>query len=54
MIPELSANDWVEIYYALEYKLTSPAVQRDARYKRHLAKIMFIIGEDGEHMRGGK
>ena len=53
MIPKLSANDWAEIYYALDYKLSSPAVQGDAQWKRHLAKIMFTIGEDGEHMQGG-
>jgi hypothetical protein len=30
-ISQLSASDWEEIYYALDYKLTSPAVRGDRK-----------------------
>jgi len=67
MIPTLTKEDWVEIYYALEYKLTSPALQGDdreaRRWRKHIKDIIETIGPDGNHMndmharfsaRGGK
>lgn len=48
----LSADDWVEIYYALEDKFNSPAVQgRDSdakRWRAHLRRILEAIGPDGK------
>jgi hypothetical protein len=44
--------DWVEIYYALEYKLMSPAVVGDKEWEDHLNAIMDEIGEDGKNMEG--
>jgi|SRR5690348_4112270 len=44
---KLSADDWVEIYYALEDKLDSSAVKGDARWKRHLRAIKEALGPDG-------
>lgn len=48
----LSADDWVEIYYALEDKFNSPAVQgrnSDAkRWRAHLRRILEAIGPDGK------
>jgi hypothetical protein len=48
--PSLSKEDWVEIYYALEYKLTSPAVDGDHEWEGHIEDIMEQIGPDGENM----
>lgn len=42
--------DWVEIYYALEYKLSSPSVKGDEEWEEHLIHIMEEIGEDGKNM----
>lgn len=42
--------DWVEIYYALEYKLSSPSVQGDKAWEGHLIHIMEEIAEDGQNM----
>lgn len=51
---KLTREDWVEIYYALDYKLTSAAVQgndREAtRWRAHLKRILKTIGPDGENM----
>jgi hypothetical protein len=49
----LTAEDWAEIYYALDYKLQfSPAVQggdREAqRWRAHLRRIIKAIGPDGK------
>jgi hypothetical protein len=51
--PVLTSSDRTEIYYALEYKLTSPAVVGDARITKQLTNIMQIIGPDGRNMREG-
>lgn len=48
--PELSREDWAEIYYALDYKLGSPAVAGDREWEGHLENIMDTIGEDGLNM----
>jgi hypothetical protein len=48
--PELTGEDWEEIYYALDYKLTSPAVSGDRRWKAHLKAILETIGPDGSNM----
>jgi len=50
--PKLSAADWEEIYYALDYKLTSPAVSGDKKWIAHLKAIMKTIGPDGDNMKG--
>jgi hypothetical protein len=44
---KLTRSDWVEIYYAVEFKLTSPAVVKDAAWIRHLKSILAKIGPDG-------
>lgn len=47
---ELTPDDWVEIYSALEYKLTSPAIGSDSegrRWAAHLRRIMRTVGPDG-------
>ncbi len=44
----LSASDCTEIYYALEYKLTSPAVVDDKRWIAQLNSIIEKIGVDGD------
>lgn len=44
----LSPKDWSEIYYALDYKTTSPAVRDDTRWRNHILRIMKRIGPDGE------
>ncbi len=53
-IPELTSADWEEIYYALEYKLTSPAVQGSddeaVEWREHLKQIMKTVGYDGKNM----
>lgn len=51
MTPTLTKEDWTEIYYALEDKvLTSPAVQGDSKFEKHLKDILEKIGPDGESM----
>lgn len=50
MKPELTAGDWVEIYYALEYKLSNVVVRDDRRWKTHISRIMETIGPDGANM----
>jgi len=51
----LTKEDWVEIYYALEYKLSSRVVQgrdRESRaWRSHLKRIIETIGPDGIFMR---
>jgi hypothetical protein len=47
---KLTANDWVEIYYAVQDKQSGAAVSGDKIWKKHLAKILKIIGEDGRNM----
>lgn len=52
--PKLTAADWEEIYYALDYKLTSPAAAGDdreaKRWRAHLRRILKTIGPDGDNM----
>lgn len=43
--PELSVSDWQEVYYALEDKLSSPAVQGDSEWEQQLESIMAAISE---------
>lgn len=52
--PALTPSDWTGIYYALEFKLTSPAVVGDARFTKQLETIMQTIGPDGLNMWGGR
>ena len=51
---ELTAHDWIEIYYALESKLHGLAESKDTewgqRWCRHLTQIMDKIGPDGRNM----
>ena len=42
----ITKDEWTEIYYALNYKLTSPAM--NARCKAQLSRIMMKIGLDGD------
>lgn len=49
-VPYLTEEDWVEIYEALAYKLTSPAVDGDRKWIAHIKAIMETIGPDGENM----
>jgi hypothetical protein len=44
----LTHEDWTEIYYALDYKLSSPAVDGAPRWTSHLKSIMEKIGPDGD------
>ena len=54
--PALTADDWMEIYYALDSKLRSPTVAGDDEcsvdWRNHLQEIMDKIGEDGVNMLG--
>jgi hypothetical protein len=49
-IPVLDQDDWVEIYYALEFKAKSAVVDGDKKWRIHLNEIMKKIGPDGENM----
>jgi hypothetical protein len=53
-MPTLTREDWGEIYEALKYKLTSPAVQGhdtlSRGWREHLNEIIDEIGPDGENM----
>lgn len=53
--PSLTPEDWQEIYYALDYKLTSDgsAAKGDRKWESHLRQIMKIIGPDGDNMTRG-
>jgi hypothetical protein len=45
------AEDWTEIYYALDFKLNhSPAVVGDGKWIAHLKDIIEKIGPDGKNM----
>lgn len=48
--PELTKDDWVEIYYAVEQKRRAPVVEDDQTWIDHLDAIMETIGPDGENM----
>lgn len=52
--PVLTAEDWREIYYALESKLASPTTQGDddvgPGWRSHLQHIIDTIGPDGVAM----
>lgn len=50
VVISLTRADWIEIFYALDYKLTSPTVQMDGKWMRHLRTIMDRIGPDGQNM----
>lgn len=50
-MPKLTKEDWVEIYYALEYKLETFPDMDDA-WTGHLEDIMEKIGVDGEEAFG--
>jgi hypothetical protein len=52
-MPTLTKQDCAEIYYALKYKLTSPAVVGDKRWIKDLKKIIEKIGPDGENIKRG-
>ena len=45
---KISKGDWQEIYYALKYKQTSPAVEGDATWLEQLKDIVKKIGPDGD------
>lgn len=55
---QLSAKDWMEIYYAVEDKISSAAVAGDDRtakkWRTHLHRILKLIGPSGiaAHLRG--
>ena len=51
--PALTNKDWAEIYYALEHKLTSAAVDGDEEWIGHIKNIMETIGPDGCNMTEG-
>ncbi len=51
---KLTAEDWAEVYYALDYKLTSAAVASDRRWRQHIKSIMRKIGPDGSNMVASK
>lgn len=46
-LDSLSTSDWIEIYYALEYKLT---LYGDQAWRAQLKRIMETIGPDGRNM----
>jgi hypothetical protein len=48
--PQLTKEDWAEIYYALDSKIASAVVGGDKGWKGHLANIMETIGPDGCNM----
>jgi hypothetical protein len=60
-MPKLTNEDWVEIYYALQTKLTkiengnyedfdNKGEEYNAQWKAHLETIIDKIGADGENM----
>jgi hypothetical protein len=51
IMKELTKEDWVEIYYALEAKAAwTEDVEGDEAWTLHLREIMGKIGPDGENM----
>lgn len=48
--PILTAEDWVEIYYALDARRFMPPVCDDLTWDNHLRGIMDRIGPDGTNM----
>lgn len=54
MKPLLTAEDWIEIYYALDSKLQSAVVKGSSRaqvaWRSHLRDLIKVIGPDGNNM----
>lgn len=46
----LTDDDWVEIYYTLDARLTAPVTEGDIIWRQHLASILAKIGPDGKKM----
>lgn len=42
-LPELTEDQWSEVWYALDYKLTSPAVTNDAVWRSTIEEIKTLI-----------
>ena len=41
----LPESEWAEIYYALDYKLTSPAVVGDRKWEKQLKRMRKQLAE---------